>query len=127
MSFYIYLILGFVGGIPAGMGMGGGTLTIPLLTLLGGVEQKIAQSANLFAFLPMSIGALKTHEKNGLLEKDGVGWIIAPAFALSAIGGLSLSFLSSGFLRRGFGVFLLFLAVFSWFSMLKRRKQGKEC
>ena len=67
MSFYIYLILGFVGGIPAGMGMGGGTLTIPLLTLLGGVEQKIAQSANLFSFLPMSIGALKTHEKNGLL------------------------------------------------------------
>ena len=52
MSFYLYLILGFLGGIPAGMGMGGGTVTIPLLVLLGGVEQKIAQAANLFAFLP---------------------------------------------------------------------------
>jgi uncharacterized membrane protein YfcA len=122
MSFYIYLILGFVGGIPAGMGMGGGTLTIPLLTLLGGVEQKIAQSANLFAFLPMSICALKTHEKNGLLEKEGVGWIIAPAFVLSAFGSLALSFVSSSFLRRGFGVFLLLLAIFSLFSSLKNRK-----
>ncbi|MFQ7077391.1 MAG: hypothetical protein ACLRSW_05330 [Christensenellaceae bacterium] len=52
MSFYIYLLLGILGGIPAGMGMGGGTVTIPLLILVGGVEQKIAQSANLFPFSP---------------------------------------------------------------------------
>ena len=45
MSFYLYLLLGFLGGIPAGMGMGGGTVTIPLLVLVGGVEQKIAQCA----------------------------------------------------------------------------------
>lgn len=61
MSFYIYLLLGILGGIPAGMGMGGGTVTIPLLILVGGVEQKIAQSANLFSFLPMSVGALRVH------------------------------------------------------------------
>ena len=40
MSFYLYLLLGFLGGIPAGMGMGGGTVTIPLLVLVGGVEQR---------------------------------------------------------------------------------------
>jgi uncharacterized membrane protein YfcA len=68
MKFYLYLLLGFLGGVPAGMGMGGGTVTIPLLVLFGGVEQKIAQSANLFAFLPMSLGALKTHAQNGLLQ-----------------------------------------------------------
>jgi uncharacterized membrane protein YfcA len=72
MSFYLYLILGFIGGIPAGMGMGGGTVTIPLLVLVGGVEQKIAQCANLFSFLPMSVGALKTHAKNGLLKTEGI-------------------------------------------------------
>ena len=55
MSFYLYLVLGFLGGIPAGMGMGGGTVTIPLLVLVGGVEQKIAQCANLFSFLPRSL------------------------------------------------------------------------
>ncbi|MBQ5927194.1 MAG: TSUP family transporter, partial [Clostridia bacterium] len=71
MRFYLYLLLGFLGGIPAGMGMGGGTVTIPLLILLGGVEQKIAQSANLFAFLPMSLFALSMHAKNGLLKKQG--------------------------------------------------------
>ena len=125
MSFYIYLILGFIGGIPAGMGMGGGTITIPLLTLLGGVEQKIAQAVNLFAFLPMSVGALKMHEKNGLLEKNGLEWIILPALILSAIVGLFIGSLSSIFLRRGFGVFLLFLSVYGVFLKFKKADAQK--
>lgn len=110
MSFYLYLILGFVGGIPAGMGMGGGTLTIPLLTMLGGVEQKLAQSANLFAFLPMSLGALKVHSENRLLKTEGVLWIILPALLFSAFGALLTSVLPSEILRKGFGVFLIFLS-----------------
>ena len=76
MGFYIYLALGFLGGIPAGMGMGGGTVTIPLLLIVGGVGQKIAQSANLFAFLPMSLPALRVHAKNGLLRKEGILWSV---------------------------------------------------
>ena len=111
MSFYLYLILGFLGGIPAGMGMGGGTVTIPLLVLVGGVEQKIAQCANLYSFLPMSLGALKTHADNGLLKTEGVGWIVLPALLLSAVGTWAAGVLPSEFLRKGFGVFLIVLAV----------------
>ena len=122
MRFYLYLILGFVGGIPAGMGMGGGTLTIPLLTMLGGVEQKLAQSANLFAFLPMSIGALKVHADNGLLKTDGVLWIILPALLLSGLGAVLTSLLPSEILRKGFGVFLIFLSVIT--LMKKSKKQS---
>lgn len=111
MSFYLYLILGFLGGIPAGMGMGGGTVTIPLLVLIGGVEQKIAQCANLFAFLPMSVGALKMHADNGFLQTDGIIWVIIPAVLLSAVGAMMASVLPSGFLRKGFGVFLIGLSL----------------
>ena len=63
MGFVVLILLGFLGGIPAGMGMGGGTVTIPLLTLVGGVEQKIAQSANLFSFLPSGGASLLIHRK----------------------------------------------------------------
>ena len=111
MRFYLYLLLGFLGGIPAGMGMGGGTVTIPLLTLVGGVEQKIAQCANLFAFLPMSAFALRTHADRGLLQTSGVIPIIIPAVVLSCIGAIFATQLSSEFLRRGFGLFLLYLAL----------------
>jgi uncharacterized membrane protein YfcA len=123
MSFYFYLFLGFLGGIPAGMGMGGGTVTIPLLVLFGGVEQKIAQGANLFAFLPMSLGALKTHKDNGLLQTQGILYTIIPALLFSALGGFAASILPSEILRKGFGAFLIGLAFYTLFSALKSNKK----
>ena len=120
MSFYLYLILGFLGGIPAGMGMGGGTVTIPLLVLVGGVEQKIAQCANLFSFLPMSVFALKTHADNGLLQTKGILWIILPALALSVFGTFIAASLPSEILKKAFGAFLIGLSFFGFY----RAKNG---
>lgn len=120
MSFYLYLLLGFLGGIPAGMGMGGGTVTIPLLVLVGGVGQKIAQSANLFSFLPMSLSALKTHSDNGLLATKGIVWSILPALAFSATGAFLAASLPSAFLQKGFGAFLIGLSFLTF-----RQAMGK--
>ena len=122
MTFYLYLLLGFLGGIPAGMGMGGGTVTIPLLVLVGGVEQKVAQCANLFAFFPMSLGALKTHVDNGLVQTKGMLWGIIPALALSALGALSAVVLPSDILRKGFGIFLIILAFITALRALKSQR-----
>lgn len=113
MLFYVYMALGFLGGIPAGMGMGGGTVTIPLLVLLGGAEQKIAQCANLFAFLPMSLFALKTHAENKLLSTRGIGWMILPALLFAASGTAAAVMIPSDFLKKAFGIFLIFLSVTS--------------
>ena len=120
MSFYIYLLLGILGGIPAGMGMGGGTVTIPLLILVGGVEQKIAQSANLFSFRPMSAFALRVHAENKLLSTDGIGWMIVPALAFSAAGTFIAYALPSEILRRAFGVFLIILSFFQFRGALSQ-------
>ncbi len=122
MRFYLYLILGVLGGLPAGMGMGGGTVTIPLLVLVGGVEQKLAQSANLFAFLPMSLFALKTHKDNGLLATKGILWSVLPALLLSALGALVATSLPSRLLRKGFGAFLIGLSFFGFYRLFKREK-----
>lgn len=124
MSFYLYLVLGFLGGIPAGMGMGGGTVTIPLLVLVGGVEQKIAQCANLFSFLPMSVGALHTHAENGLLKTRGILWIVLPALLLSALGATLAAVLPSDILRKSFGVFLIGLS-FMTLRQAFQEKNGK--
>ena len=58
------IIAGILGGIAGGMGMGGGTLTIPILTIFLSVGQLEAQGINLVAFIPMSIVALIIHAKN---------------------------------------------------------------
>ncbi|MBQ8309145.1 MAG: sulfite exporter TauE/SafE family protein [Clostridia bacterium] len=124
MSFYLYLLLGFLGGVPAGMGMGGGTVTIPLLVLVGGVEQKIAQCANLFSFLPMSAFALKTHADNGLLKTQGILWIIIPALALSVLGAWLASALPSEVLKKAFGAFLIGLAFVTFYQALNKKKES---
>ena len=127
MSFYLYLLLGFLGGIPAGMGMGGGTVTIPLLVLVGGVAQKVAQCANLFSFLPMSIAALKMHGENGLLKTDGVLWTILPALAVSVLGTSLAAALPAPLLRKGFGVFLIGLSAVGFYrELLGKRRAEKE-
>ena len=115
MNFYLYLLLGFLGGIPAGMGMGGGTVTIPLLLLIGNVPQKIAQCANLFSFLPMSLFALKTHAENELLQTRGMLWVALPALAFSALGAFLASSASAILLRKGFGILLIGLSLFGFY------------
>ena len=119
MSFYLYFILGFLGGVPAGMGMGGGTVTIPLLVLVAGVPQKIAQSANLFAFFPMSALALRTHFQNGLVEKEGILPVVLGALASSAMGAFLAASVTSALLKKAFGAFLIALGCITLRSQTK--------
>jgi uncharacterized membrane protein YfcA len=93
------------------MGMGGGTLTVPLLALCMGVAQHAAQGVNLAAFIPMSVIALIIHLKNKLIQKDIILPMTAPAL-LSAAGGALLSLnTDAGALRKYFGIFLITLGI----------------
>ncbi|MGB9679340.1 MAG: sulfite exporter TauE/SafE family protein, partial [Thermoanaerobacteraceae bacterium] len=42
--------IGILSGIIGGMGLGGGTILIPALTIFAGIEQHLAQSINLLSF-----------------------------------------------------------------------------
>ena len=94
-----------------GMGMGGGTVLIPALTILFRVEQHIAQATNLIAFLPMAAFSLKVHKDKGNLKTQGVWWIVIPAVLTSVAGGLAAALLPADILRKLFGAFLVFLAL----------------
>ena len=54
------IVFGFISGILGGMGMGGGTLLIPLLNFLD-IEQQTIQAINLISFLPMACVAWESH------------------------------------------------------------------
>ena len=126
MRFYLFLISGIIGGLLGGMGMGGGTLLIPILTLLCGVPQGVAQGVNLLSFLPMSLIALTVHAKSGRLEKRGLLWITAPALVFSGLLAFAAAYLPSAALRKGFGFFLIILSVFPFSSAFKRPKQARK-
>lgn len=111
MSFILYLFAGFFAGLLGGMGMGGGTVLIPALTILLGVEQHIAQATNLVAFLPMAVFSLKVHKERGLLKTDGVLGVVIPAVITSVLSGLLAVLLPAEVLKKLFGAFLILLAV----------------
>lgn len=77
MQFLYFILAGVLGGVLAGMGMGGGTLTLPLLVLVMGVGQLTAQFANLIAFLPSGAIALGVHVKNGLVKTDNLTYLLS--------------------------------------------------
>lgn len=111
MSFILLLLTGFAAGIFGGMGMGGGTVLIPALTLLLGVDQRLAQATNVIAFLPMAAFVLPRHRRNGLLRTDGVWALIIPALISTAIFSLAMAVFPTNALRKSFGVFLIVIAV----------------
>lgn len=111
-----YAGAGLLAGVLSGMGMGGGTVLIPLLTLLLSVEQHAAQGANMLAFLPGAVLAIFIHARNGRLKiKPALPLLIFGA--IGAVGGALLSsYIDSDFLRRSFGGFLIVLAIVQWRS-----------
>ncbi len=111
MSFIIFVIAGFFSGFIGGMGMGGGTVLIPALTVLLGVEQHTAQATNLIAFLPMAAFTLNVHKKNGLLKTQGLLSLVIPALVTSVAAGFFAALLPSVVLKKLFGAFLVLLSV----------------
>lgn len=107
---------GAVAGILGGMGMGGGTILIPMLTIFFSIGQHTSQAVNLISFVPMSICALVVHIKNGLVKKEKLWLIIIPAVILGCV----LSFVAKGIdgkiLKKIFGAFLLILSGFQFFT-----------
>ena len=117
MEVFLLILFGVIAGVLGGMGMGGGTLLIPLLTIFLGVNQHLAQGINLIVFLPMAIVALIFHFKNKLVDFKSV-WLIMLFGIFSSIGGAFLSAtVSAKNLRIYFGIFLILLGILQVISI----------
>ncbi len=102
----ILILTGFVSGIISGMGIGGGTVLIPALTILIGIEQKTAQAINLIYFVPTAAIALMNHCKNDRVEKNVVLKLVIPGLIFAGIGSFIAMGVNSGLLKKCFGYFL---------------------
>lgn len=123
MSYIWYGLAGILGGVLGGMGMGGGTILIPLLTIFCGVKQHSAQAANLVSFLPMATISLIIHIKNKyVVFKNSLFVIIAGV--LTCFVGVYLARLMSGdLLKRAFGGFLTALSVFQFITAIRVKEK----
>ena len=129
MTIFLLILFGFLAGIIGGMGMGGGTVLVPLLSFLD-IPQKTIQAINLVSFLPMCCVALGFHAKNKLIETKHVLWLIIPALLMAVIGALFADKADNKVLRLCFAVFLIAVGVWQLVVAIKfivqNRKQRKK-
>lgn len=123
MEFVWYSIAGLLGGVLGGMGMGGGTVLIPLLSIFYSVGQHSAQAVNLISFIPMAIVALIIHLKNKLVVFKDLLKIIIPGLISCVVGSFLAKQISAEVLKRIFGGFLILLSIIQIFMGFKEKSQ----
>ena len=117
---YFWLILtGVVSGTLGGMGMGGGTLLIPLLTLLFGFNQKVVQGINLISFSVMAVIVIIVHIKNKLVDVKVAILFSVIALCFAVLGAILASIIKISFLKICFGLLLICVAIFEAITEIK--------
>ncbi len=115
----LIILISVLSGIISGMGIGGGTILIPALTIFVKTPQHIAQSVNLLSFIPTAIVAIISHLKQGNIEKRIVLKLILCGILGALLGSFFAVKLSGSLLRRLFGGFLFVMGVYEIFCKRK--------
>lgn len=116
--FIIYLLIGLASGALGAMGVGGGSISILVLSGFMGVDQKSSQLINLFAFVIPAITAIIIHSKHKLIDKSNVIFTVIGGIPTAIAGALLAGYLPSSVLRIVFGSFLLILGIFEIFHKM---------
>lgn len=111
MQYFWLILAGIVGGIIGGMGMGGGTLLIPILTIVMDIEQRTAQAINLIVFVPMAIVVSIINAKQKSLDLKSIFKIVIPALPTSIAMSFLAGKLNSKVLSIAFAIFLIVLGI----------------
>lgn len=120
------VLIGMFSGIFSGIGMGGGTILIFLLTTVAGIEQHIAQATNLIYFVPTAISAVIVNYKNKNIDTK-LATIISICGAVGAVIGAKISVNTDvQKLKKLFGIFLAIIAIHEIYTLFKEYKQYKK-
>ncbi|MEM2943561.1 MAG: sulfite exporter TauE/SafE family protein [Methanomassiliicoccales archaeon] len=103
------LIAGLIGSL---LGLGGGIIIIPALTLIFGYEMQVAIGASLVGVIATSTGAA-THYVHEKMVNIRLGMVLETATTTgSIIGALIAVYTDQSLLAIGFGIFLIYGAVY---------------
>tara|TARA_B110000196_G_scaffold36713_1_gene27402 strand:- start:14 stop:397 length:384 start_codon:yes stop_codon:yes gene_type:complete len=119
---FITLIIGFIGGTAGGLlGIGGGTLYVPALTLILSIEQSTAQGISLAAVIVTAISATSRNLSKELIDKSVVLTVIPIVVVCAIIGAQIAGELDQDKLRRIFGIILISVAIKNMLSFIPKK------
>jgi uncharacterized protein len=114
----LYIVLGILSGFLSGLiGIGGGTIVVPLLVIIFGLSQKTAQGTTLALLVPpIGILAAWTYYKQGYVDFPIAGLICVGFIFGGLIGAKLATNISNQTLERIFGIALLLISIKMIFS-----------
>lgn len=105
------ILVGFLTGLAASMGLGGGFILIIWLTFFCGFSQSAAQGVNLMFFLPVALFSALLHSKNKLVEWKILPVAIPVGLVGAAVGSILSFILPDEVLGKLFGGLILIIGV----------------
>ena len=103
----IQALVGFLSGIIASMGLGGGFVLLIWLTLFEDMAQRSAQGINLLFFLPIALVSVIMHLRAGLIDKKLVLSLIPGGIVGAILGTIASQVVGNDLLRKLYALFLL--------------------
>ncbi|MGN0798058.1 MAG: TSUP family transporter [Christensenellales bacterium] len=116
---FVFVLFGLITGLLGAMGLGGGTVLIPLLSLVG-VGQKEAQLINVLSFVIMALFILIFNIKNKLIDVFPVLAFSVVAVPFAIVVALCVQGVNEQALKIVFGIFLLVMGGYELFCYLKK-------
>ncbi len=120
------ILIGAFSGIFSGIGMGGGTILIFLLTTFGKMEQHIAQATNLLYFIPTAISAIIVNYRDKNIDLKLAKEVSIFGIIGAIIGAVISVNTDVQKLRKLFGIFLTIIAIHEIYTLFKEYKQYKK-
>ena len=113
MNTIAYLALGIIAGVFGGfLGIGGGTIIIPVLVYLFGLTQHQAQGTTLAAMIPpVALLAALVYYRQGNVIMPIALWVAVGFFIGGYFGALFVQPVPDLFLKRLFGVYLAIIGL----------------
>lgn len=120
------VIFGIISGTVTGLGMGGGTILILLLSLFMNLEQHIAQATNLVFFVPTALSAIIINIKQKNIDYKLAGIVIIFGIIGAIIGAIISESISSYNLRKYFAIFIMIIAFYEIYKLYKEYRIRKK-
>lgn len=121
------ILIGLISGIITGIGMGGGTILILLLTLFLNYNQRTAQATNLIFFVPTSVTSIIINIKEKNINMKVAIILTISGVVGAVIGAIISNKLEVNNLRKIFAIFLIIIAIHEIYNLYKQYiKRNKE-
>ncbi len=109
---YKLLIIGMMIGLVNGLfGSGGGTIAVPALVFILGLDQHKAHATAISIIFPLSLISSFLYFRHGVLNLKIAGIVALGGIIGSYIGAKNLKKVPNNILRKTFGVFMIIAAI----------------